>query len=550
MIQIENSDTLIDIIEKIESHKENDIILHFPLWHPVLHNYVSLKLLKSKTKTRNLVIITNDHVWKKIGKELGIKYSSIKNQKFVANSSKNTLMKHNFSFWEFFIFQIQSYFQELKSSIHSNQKLYALKKYSHHYKKKYSLRVFFIAFTVCIWLFLFIYYFAVSKSYILITPETVIRKEASNFIFKENIDNNILWNNKEIEIEELEIKIYSSETYTSTQVSQNSTNNAKGKVRMYNTQKEEQELIRDTRLQDDTGKVFLLTSSIVIPPAVTDNFWNISPGIIETTARARVKDAVWEYIWSKWNIKNNTRFFIPGLNEEEQKQVYAESIEDFKWGTDDFTKILSQDDIDNAKELFTEKLKSTALISLKNQITEKNEFNDSDLDILSWWNNSIKYSEANISIDKNAQIWKEIENFNITWSISIKAYLFNKKTIIQRLRTLINEKQLEWIEKISYIDPSSLRMSQLIYIKEWDKYEDNFELKATFEIEALLLHDFLHTKNNYIDYLKSLILWKEKNEAEKILLNDPKISNAKISIRPFFSQTISRIPANILFEVK
>jgi len=41
-------------------------------------------------------------------------------------------------------------------------------------------------------LFAFIYYFAVSKTYIYITPETVVKKEAHNFVFKEDIENNIL----------------------------------------------------------------------------------------------------------------------------------------------------------------------------------------------------------------------------------------------------------------------------------------------------------------------------------------------------------------------
>ena len=79
-------------------------------------------------------------------------------------------------------------------------------------------------------------------------------------------------------------------------------------------------------------------------------------------------------------------------------------------------------------------------------------------------------------------------------------YTYNKATIIQKLKTLLNEKNLTGIEKISHIDSHSLRMAEIIYIER-----DPFEIKATFEMEALFLHDFLHKDNTYISTLKSEI---------------------------------------------
>jgi len=85
-------------------------------------------------------------------------------------------------------------------------------------------------------------------------------------------------------------------------------------------------------------------------------------------------------------------------------------------------------------------------------------------------------------------------------SVMVYAYTYNKESIIQKLKTLINEKNLEGIEKISHIDTSSLRMSEIIYSQE-----NPFEMKATFEIEALFLHDFLHKENTYISVLASKV---------------------------------------------
>ena len=68
-----------------------------------------------------------------------------------------------------------------------------------------------------------------------------------------------------------------------------------------------------------------------------------------------------------------------------------------------------------------------------------------------------------------------------------------------------------------------------------------FEMKATFEIESIFIHDFLSIENNYIDLLRSKIRGLPKKEAEKILLNDPKVSNVEIQIRPFFINSVSNI---------
>jgi hypothetical protein len=88
-------------------------------------------------------------------------------------------------------------------------------------------------------------------------------------------------------------------------------------------------------------------------------------------------------------------------------------------------------------------------------------------------------------------------------------------------------------------------MSEIIYSNK-----SPFEIKATFEIEALFLHDFLHKDNTYITTLKSEIRWLNRDDAERILLNNPKISNVSIGIRPFFTKKVSNIYNNIIFKVE
>jgi hypothetical protein len=49
MIKIQENDTIVDIINRMNACEEKELILDFPFSHPVLHNYLSLKILKSKS---------------------------------------------------------------------------------------------------------------------------------------------------------------------------------------------------------------------------------------------------------------------------------------------------------------------------------------------------------------------------------------------------------------------------------------------------------------------------------------------------------------------
>jgi hypothetical protein len=453
-------------------------------------------------------------------------------------------MEHNFTFWEYFKFQINSYRKEIKNSLDTNKKLNSLTKYSRKYQEKTSIHIFIWALAISILIFLFIYYFAISKTYISITPKVTIKKESHNFVFKENTDNAILWNDNIIKIRILSETIHSSDTYAATEIERDNNNVSKWMIRIYNNTLEEVTLVPNTRVQTKEGIVFEILTWAKIPTWVKDNFWKISPGNFEVQVNSQKLDTSWKYIWERGNISKDTFLLIPWLPEQSQKNIYAESIEDFSWWSNTYEKIISDTDIETAKEIFTQKIKTEIINSIKNNILEENRKNNSEIDILSWWK-SIHYSEPKIYIQDWAEVGKTMDSFSINWSITAYVYTYNKTDIIHKLRILLNEKNLTGIEKISHIDNNSLRMSEIIYSSE-----KPFEMKATFEIEGLFLNDFLHKDNTYTSNLKSEIRWLEKDKAEKILLNNPKISNVSIDIRPFFTKNISNIYNNIILKVE
>ena len=53
MIKVNNNDSIIDIIQQIQKEKKDEIIIEFPFWHPILHNYLSLKILNNTKQFKN-----------------------------------------------------------------------------------------------------------------------------------------------------------------------------------------------------------------------------------------------------------------------------------------------------------------------------------------------------------------------------------------------------------------------------------------------------------------------------------------------------------------
>lgn len=542
MIHIKINDTIVDIIDKMNLEQGNKIVLDFPLGHPILHNYISLKIIKSKAQDKRLIIATSDQIWKKIWKQIWIEYSIIKNNSFIENKSSNSILGHNYTFWEYLKFQISSYKNEIFQNIQNHKKFHTLWKYSRASYEKIGLTVFILWLVLSIVIFIFLYYFAISKSYINIKPEVIVKKEAQNFIFTPEIPESIFWNNRYIKIDKISKTLYSSDVYAATEILENN-NAASGEIEILNTLSSQQTLVPNTRFMTEEGIIFRSQNWVKIGPATVDNFWNTSPWRANVIVKADIRDINWSYTWERANITSDTSLILPGLEQSLQSKIYWKAISDFKWWSNVFQKIISQDDIERAIELFTRKIENEVILSIKNSILSSNKENNTSIDILPW-SQSISYDDLVINLESGVKAWDAKDSFKIEWNITWYVYTYNKETVIQRLKTLLNEKKLDWIEKINYINENSLRMAQVISITD-----EPFTMKSTFEMEAIYIHDFLHKNNSFIDSLKQQVRGMKKTDAESLLLNNPKISNVEITLRPFFSKNISNIHNNIVFSI-
>lgn len=532
MIKINKNDSIIDIIIKIKNCKQKEICLEFPFWHPILHNYTSLKILKTKAGKKELIIFTNDKTSKRIWKKLWIKYNLV---------IKPDLPESDYSFWEYFLYTIKNYFKEFKNFITNKARENSFAKYQKIYSN-WKIWFFSIFLLLSIMLLVFIFYFAVNKTYIYITPEIETRQKWKNFVFEKMWDDDLSIDTNIIKLKEI-VKTNSISTKIITSwIDEKESKRASWMVKIQNFTEKDVYLIKNTRFTTKNWLVFLLDKEIKIPAMTIEKQEEI-PWEIETSLTARLDDIDWKVIWDRWNIKSWEVLNLPWLKENNDK-IFATTISEFTgWKTSN-KKILSKNDIENAKKILRWKLEQAWLNEIKKEIESENKTKNINYEIL-WASWMIKYSDFQFSWIENLKEWDEIEEFEIFWTLKTTAYAFNKEVVMNKLKNIIKEWLLTNVESILNIDEKSFKIVNEIW-----REENPFRIKATAQVDVMYIQNFLSDTNNYVEKLKYQIAGLPKEEAEKILINTWKISNINIEIRPFFIKNISKIIDNIKFEIK
>lgn len=548
MIKILAQDTIVDVVNKINNCEDKEIILEFPFSHPILHNYMSLKILKSKAWNKRITIVTNDLISKKIWNSIWINYSMVKDWDYIKEKNlKQELLKHNFWFFEYLRYELKKYVIRFINFIGKKTGINTLKYYNPYdkVKKSWAMLLIFWLFT-SIWMLAFIFYFAVNKTYIEIQPEIKIKTNAINIIYEEVKPNETqsIWKDLRVPIKKITQRANMSYTYKTTWVDYENTARSKAEVTFYNELKDEQTFRPKTRLMTKDWLIFETISWVKIPWKWYNASWSLVPWSTKAEILARIYDTDWAFIWKRWNIKDAI-FTIPWLKFNQDK-IYAKLEWEAKWWTDNISYLVWDNDIQNAKQIFEETLKKEALKKLKEKIDNENKANNVNYEIV-WIKDIINYNSLDIkTVWWDKKIWDKIDKFELTWSINIETYVYNKNNVINILRNSINDSLLSGTDKLMFVDENSLRISLVL-----EKLKNTpLVFKATTEVDVWISFDFDNNSNYYNQRLKTLILWLDNTQATNILLNDENISNVSIKNTPFFIKKVSSNIDNIIMKIK
>lgn len=547
MIKINKKDNLYDIILKIDKEKTTNkkIILEIPFWHQFLYNYLSLKIIINRYKNKKIIISTTDIASKKIWKQLWIKYSLIKNKNYIED--KKDLLKYNYSFLWYFKYEIKNYFRRLIQLITWNKKAKNVKKYYiKHSNQKSSIIIFILLLSITLFIFFYIFYFTINKTYIYITPNTDIITKSKNFNFIDTPDKEHLWKYEE-QLIKIEKDISFDLTYNSSEIFQNDNNKAHWNIEIHNTLKDKLKLKPHTRFISSSWIIFESNDWLEIEWSSYDNNWKIIDWILKTKLTAKLKDNKWNFIWTKWNIWTWVTLTIPGLNEPTNNiyfddYIYWKSINRFTWWSDDYKYKVWKNDIKNAEKKLIKELKNKAKYEIKKEIKNLNKMNWVTYEVLKI-NNPYRYTDIKITKDKNIHIWDKIDNFNISWTLKSYTYVFNKESVINKMKNEIKNLEL-WDNKKILNIRNNISIAHVL-----DKNKDNSWVKATVSVLIEMQYNFIDKNDNYVQRLKTTISWVNIEKAKNILINEEKISNVKIESRPFFIKNVSPIYSSIEFII-
>lgn len=175
-------------------------------------------------------------------------------------------------------------------------------------------------------LLIFIFHFAVSRTYISITPQITIRPVSSNIIFSQGTGS-FLEGKNTVRMKTFTIPVITTMKFSLDTIDPNSATMARGRVTIYNELPTEQPFKPSTRFVSEDGTVFRTSSWVNVPGAHSVN--GITEiGMVEVMLQADPSDEAGKMIGARGNIPTDTYLSIPGLKFNRDK-VYAKAKENF-----------------------------------------------------------------------------------------------------------------------------------------------------------------------------------------------------------------------------
>ncbi|MDD2891702.1 MAG: hypothetical protein PHQ95_01945 [Candidatus Gracilibacteria bacterium] len=535
---IHKYDSILEIFEKISQMESSDIQIEVEE-NIHLTNYLNLKLLLYRFPMKRFSFITNNNELRKLGESLTIRFFQKNDDiEFEKEYAKSHILRHNFTFLEYTRYEIGKLFSRFLFLGKKKTELYKNKKIG----QDSSIFFLIVGLITSLSLLVFIFYFAVSKTYITITPELGIKTVSRNIVFTQK-EASVLDNKNTINVRPVHLEIPMEYTFNVTTIDEMSTKNAYGTVEIYNELSQEQTFRPATRFITDDGIIFKTDEWVRIPATRSLSGMTVI-GKTTVTLMADTYDVNGGIIGVRGNIKEGNILTVPGLKFNRDK-IYAKTISDFQGGTNPKIHILTDKEVTSFKEILTEKLKSKALEELKDTIKKTNTENGENYDILPI-NDNIIYTVENLLLSHGAKIGDKMDEVTISGSVKISTYTYDRNATLFYLKTILNESLLFGTEKLIRVNDESLRITNVIS----KNINPQFSLKGTTELDATISYNFEDVSNNLTKKLKNLIVNTSPKEATSLLLNDNNIASVKISFSPFWLTRVSSNPDNIEFIIQ
>ncbi|MEK7529056.1 MAG: hypothetical protein AAB592_04785 [Patescibacteria group bacterium] len=311
-------------------------------------------------------------------------------------------------------------------------------------------------------------------------------------------------------------------------------NNAQGTITVINESPRERQLIAKTRFQTDEGIVFRITQDITIPALS-----GINPGKVEVNAVADPFDVNGMIVGERGNI-GPTRFFIPGLqNEENRKTLYGQNYQPVTGGTTEVTKTVRAEDLEAARKQAELEIIDQAKIDLRAFLERQNQERNTGL-ILIPDSRAVTVGTPRITIPTNLESAPQ-ESFEVLAEVTIIGVAYNPDELVKILERELRMRQSP-DKRIVGVEATSVTY-KIVEINE-----DTGRIKVTGTIRGIEEFEIRPEKESgtrLIKKIKDHIVGKSINEATLFIQNLAEIDHVEIKSWPFWAPNIPAIPDHI-----
>lgn len=551
IVYLETDEEITSVIDKIKKITSEDIILFFPKRAILIKSIVNLKLLKRQIDLlkKNVLIVTNDETGINLAKKSGFKISrtlekkenlekvmfnddrpKVDIKKFLSEDKEMKKDKSDYdlgsnrdflsvssdkeNFKEDDNQQKKTFFDFLKGKKDGAKKKRLAKKSRKEgivLLPSFGVKSFLIFCLVSFIIAGIIFFFVLPKATISVVPKTEpysgdLEVLASKEVKKADYDNRIIPG----EVKNIEIKSQKKKFEATGE--KDAGEKAKGEITVFNNySSESQILVALTRFQSQ-GKKFYSLSETTVPGAKIEGGKTIA-GQAKVLVEA-------EKSGEDYNI-GSSNFIIPGLPEIKQKNIFGKSEISFSGGTSKKIKIVSEDNLNKAKESLLEEVFKKGLEDLKSQFPKDKIFIE-----------SIAQKEI-IEVNTNGEINKEMDNFEMELKGNIWVMQLNKDDLKNVVFSNLNKNIPK--EKF-FIDQD---------IQEGISYENqNFDFgngKLSFKMHIIKLVAWKLDD----EMIKKSIKGKTSDEAKKYILETANVEELSISFWPFWVKKTPQIEKKI-----
>ncbi len=553
IIYIEIDEELTKVYDRIKSLKVDEIYIVVPARSVLFQSVVNLKILKRKTEDigKNISIVTNDRIGIHLAREAGLKvYDRITPLKDKSPQNTNPRLRisplkassnpreddgpRKLPMKKVSIFDI------IRKS-KGNLKTLPLNRFTFNQPKKMTTFIFgnrralsFFS-ILSIILLVIISYFTLPGATLYLTPNSSILEVSVNVTLADSSFNAQELASNPVNViasYPLQKTITHDVAYHSTgQIFQGT--NAIGKLTIINEANYEWPLKARTRFQTEDGLVFRSFAFITVPSNTPQG-----KGQIEISVQADPYDANEQAIGSRGNI-GPSKFFLPGLQEESRKLLYAVNSEPFTGGTSIVTYQVTDDDIKAAQEKAKKEVRDKVNEELKKYVETLSKEKDIPLRLLEG-NFAIETSEPSVSLQTDI-VGSELEFFDVHSEIDASGIAYNSDDLLKILK-LEMEKSKTPGKRLARIDENSL------YFRIFDINDAAKKIRITASIKGINEFEIDPESDEGGRFMQKIvehITGKNIDEARAYIENLPEINKVVIKSWPYFARRLPKVSSNI-----